>query len=188
MNSTKASSFNPSKKIKLTIISPRQLFVNISIDKDVTTIPSPTTTYSSPTPPNAPSKTASTNQTSSSQGNTCSSFQSKLQTSPPSSNEPTYLHPLNPFLNNISDVPPRPLNPYHFKRGGNRGEGEKRGRRREEREEEERKGEGGEVRRPGIERRGGLAMAPARLPPLCALVVFSYLLLFLRGIISGCVV
>ncbi|GKD02078.1 hypothetical protein Tco_1172352 [Tanacetum coccineum] len=111
MNSTKASSSNPSKKIKLTIIPPRQLFVNISSDEDVTTTPSPTTTSSSPTPPNAPSKTTSTNQTSSSQENTSSSFQSKLQISPPSSNEPTSPHPLNPLLDNISDVPPRPLNP-----------------------------------------------------------------------------
>ncbi|GKC69898.1 hypothetical protein Tco_1115781, partial [Tanacetum coccineum] len=40
-----------------------------------------------------------------------SSFQSKLQISPPSSNEPTSPHTLNPLLDNISDVPPRPLNP-----------------------------------------------------------------------------
>ncbi|GJX58892.1 hypothetical protein Tco_0290282 [Tanacetum coccineum] len=111
MNSTKASSSNPSKKIKLTIIPPRQLFVNISSDEDVTTTPSPTITSSSSTPPNAPSKTISTNQTSSSQGNISSSFQSKLQISPPSSNEPTSPHPLNPLLDNILDVPPRPLNP-----------------------------------------------------------------------------
>ncbi|GKC26849.1 hypothetical protein Tco_1034143 [Tanacetum coccineum] len=111
MNSTKASSSNPSKKIKLTIIPPRQLFVNISSDEDVTTTPSPTTTSSSPTPPNAPSKTTSTNQTSSSQGNTSCSFQLKFQISPPSSNEPTSPHPLNPLLDNISDVPLRPLNP-----------------------------------------------------------------------------
>ncbi|GKB44014.1 hypothetical protein Tco_0888956 [Tanacetum coccineum] len=110
MNSTQASSSNPSKKIKLTIIPPRQLFVNISSDEDVTTTPSPTTTSSSPTPPNAPSKTPSTNQTSSSQENT-SSFQSKLQISPPSLNEPTSPQPLNPLLDNISDVPPRPSNP-----------------------------------------------------------------------------
>ncbi|GJU30954.1 hypothetical protein Tco_1174543 [Tanacetum coccineum] len=52
------------------------------------------------------------NQTSSSQENTSSSFQSKLQISPPSSNEPTSpLKPLNPLLDNISDVPLRPLNP-----------------------------------------------------------------------------
>ncbi|GJU79826.1 hypothetical protein Tco_1282191 [Tanacetum coccineum] len=76
MNSTQASSSNPSKKIKLTIIPPRQLLVNICSDEDVTTTPSPTTTSSSPFPPNAPSKTLSTNQISSSQENTSSSSQS----------------------------------------------------------------------------------------------------------------
>ncbi|GKA55783.1 hypothetical protein Tco_0754855 [Tanacetum coccineum] len=111
MNSTQASSSNPSKKIKLTIIPPRQLFVNISSDEDVTTTPSPTTTSSSPTPPNAPSKTPSTNQTSSSQENTSSSFQLKLQILPPSSNKPTSPQPLNHLLKNISDVPPRTSNP-----------------------------------------------------------------------------
>ncbi|GJW38010.1 hypothetical protein Tco_0060930 [Tanacetum coccineum] len=111
MNSTNVSSSNPSKKIKLIIIPPRQLFVNISSDEDITTTPSPTTTSSSPTPPNAPSKTTSTNQISSSQENTSSSFHSKLQISPPSLNEPTSPHHLNPLLDNISDVPPRPLNP-----------------------------------------------------------------------------
>ncbi|GKF20073.1 hypothetical protein Tco_0068711, partial [Tanacetum coccineum] len=111
MNSTNASSTIPFKKIKLTIIPPRQLFVNISSDEDITTTPSPTTTSSSPTPPNAPSKTTSTNQTSSSQENTSSSFHSKLQISPPSSHEPTSPHHLNPLLDNISDVPSRPLNP-----------------------------------------------------------------------------
>nr|GEX67934.1 DNA helicase Pif1-like protein [Tanacetum cinerariifolium] len=110
MNSTNASSSNPFKKIKLTIIPPRQLFVNISSDEDITTTPSPTTTSLSPTPLNALSKTTSTNQTSSSQENTSSSFNSKLQISPPSSHEPTSPH-LNPLLDNISDVPPRPLNP-----------------------------------------------------------------------------
>ncbi|GKC92044.1 hypothetical protein Tco_1157486 [Tanacetum coccineum] len=78
MNSTQAFSSNPFKKINLTIIPPRQLFINISSDEDVTTTPSPTTNFSSPTPPNAPSKTPSTNQTSSSQENASSSFQSKL--------------------------------------------------------------------------------------------------------------
>ncbi|GJT60376.1 RNA-directed DNA polymerase, eukaryota, reverse transcriptase zinc-binding domain protein [Tanacetum coccineum] len=70
-----------------------------------------TTTSSSPTPLNAPSKTTSTNQTSSSQENTSSSFHSKLQISPPSSHEPNSPHHLNPLLDNILDVPPRPLNP-----------------------------------------------------------------------------
>ncbi|GJW17092.1 hypothetical protein Tco_0024528 [Tanacetum coccineum] len=58
-----------------------------------------------------PHLTTSTNQTSSSQENTSSSFHSKLQISPPSSNEPTSPHHLNPLLDNILDVPPRPLNP-----------------------------------------------------------------------------
>nr|GEV06685.1 retrovirus-related Pol polyprotein from transposon TNT 1-94 [Tanacetum cinerariifolium] len=80
-------------------------------DEDVTTTPSPTTVSSSPTPPDAPSKTPSTNQNLSSQENTSSFFRSKLQISPPSSNEPTYSQPLNHFLDNILDVPPRPLNP-----------------------------------------------------------------------------
>nr|GEU37189.1 hypothetical protein [Tanacetum cinerariifolium] len=111
MNSTNASSSNPSKKIKLTIIPPRQLFVDISSDEDITTKPSPTTTSSSLTPPNAPSKATSTNQTSSSQENTSSSFHSKLQISPSSSHEPTSPRHLNPLLDNISDVPPRSLNP-----------------------------------------------------------------------------
>ncbi|GJY62533.1 retrovirus-related pol polyprotein from transposon TNT 1-94 [Tanacetum coccineum] len=77
----------------------------------VTTIPSPTTTSSTPTPPNAPLKTPSTNQTSSSQDNTPSSFQSKLQISPPSSIERNSPQSLNPLLENILDVSPRPLNP-----------------------------------------------------------------------------
>ncbi|GKA02765.1 hypothetical protein Tco_0675546 [Tanacetum coccineum] len=116
MNSTNASSSNPSKKIKLTIIPPKQLFINISSDEDVITTPSPTTTSSSPTPPNAPSKTPSNNDTSTSQEDTPSSFQLKLQISPPLSNEPTSPQPLNPLLDNILDVPPRPSNPQPLQR------------------------------------------------------------------------
>ncbi|GJY26129.1 hypothetical protein Tco_0400855 [Tanacetum coccineum] len=111
MNSAKASSSNPFKKIKLTIIPPRELFVNISSDEDVTTTPSPITTSLSLTPPNTSSKTTSTNQTSSNQENTSSSFQSKLQISPPSLIEPTSPYLLNPLIDNISNVPPRPSNP-----------------------------------------------------------------------------
>ncbi|GKA50503.1 hypothetical protein Tco_0743576 [Tanacetum coccineum] len=115
MNSTNASSSNPSKKFKLTIIPPGQLFVNISSHEDIKTTPSPTTTSSSPTPPNAPLKTISTNQTSSSQENTSSSFHSKLQISPRSLHEPNSPPHLNSLLDNISDVPSRPLNPNYFK-------------------------------------------------------------------------
>nr|GEU56861.1 DUF4219 domain-containing protein/UBN2 domain-containing protein [Tanacetum cinerariifolium] len=89
----------------------RQLFVNISSNEDITTTSSPTTTSLSPTPLNAPSKNTSTNQTSSSQENTSSSFHSKLQTSPLSFHKPTSPHQLNHLLDNILDVPPRPLNP-----------------------------------------------------------------------------
>ncbi|GKD42895.1 hypothetical protein Tco_1267540 [Tanacetum coccineum] len=80
------------------------------LDDENLTTPSPTTTSSSPIPPNAPSKTLSTNDTSTSQEDTPSSFQSKPQISPPSSNEPSSPQPLNPLLDNISDIPPRPSN------------------------------------------------------------------------------
>ncbi|GJZ15269.1 retrovirus-related pol polyprotein from transposon TNT 1-94 [Tanacetum coccineum] len=111
MDSTQASSSHGFKKIKLTIIPPKQLFVDLTNDDENLTTPSPTTTSSSPTPLNASSKTPSTNDISLSQDNTPSSFQSKLQISPPSSNEPSSPQPLNPLLDNISDVPPRPSNP-----------------------------------------------------------------------------
>ncbi|GJW96250.1 hypothetical protein Tco_0178058 [Tanacetum coccineum] len=110
MASTQASSSNPSKKIKLTIIPPN-LFVNISSDEDVTITPSPITTSSSPSPPNASSKTPSTKDTSSTFGTTSSLFESKPQSSPPTSNEIPSPKPSNPFLKNIMDVPPRPSHP-----------------------------------------------------------------------------
>nr|GEV19959.1 hypothetical protein [Tanacetum cinerariifolium] len=114
MDSTQASSSHGLKKTKLTIIPPKQLFVDLINDDYNLTTPSPTTNSLSPTPPSAPLKTPSTNQASSSQENTSSSFQSKLQISPPSSNEPNSPQLLNPFLDDISDVPPRPLNPQPF--------------------------------------------------------------------------
>ncbi|GKE66627.1 hypothetical protein Tco_1520788, partial [Tanacetum coccineum] len=108
--STQASSSNPSKKIKLTIISPRQLFFNITSDEDVTTTPSLITTSSSLSPPNAPSKTPSTKDISSTFGTTSSLFKSKPQSSPPNSNDTPSPQPSNPFLDNIIDAPPRPSN------------------------------------------------------------------------------
>ncbi|GKC81559.1 hypothetical protein Tco_1137276 [Tanacetum coccineum] len=111
MASTQASSSNPSKKIKLTIIPPRQLFVDLSSEEDDTTTLSPITKYSSPSPPNAPSKTPSTKDTSSTFGTTSSSFESKPQSSPPSSNDTLSPQPSNPFLDDIIDVPPRPSPP-----------------------------------------------------------------------------
>ncbi|GJS33821.1 hypothetical protein Tco_0509524 [Tanacetum coccineum] len=111
MDSTQASSFNPSKKIKLTIIRPRQLFVNISSDEDVTTTPSPITTSSSSSSPNAPSKTPSTKDTSSTFGTTSSLFKSKPQSPPPTSNDTPSPQPSNHFLDNVMDTPSRPLHP-----------------------------------------------------------------------------
>ncbi|GJU49265.1 hypothetical protein Tco_1218820 [Tanacetum coccineum] len=111
MDSTQESSSHGFKKIKLTIIPSKQLFVDLINDVENLTTPSSTTTSSSPTPLNAPSKNSSINETSSSQENTSSSFQLKLKILPPSSNEPTSPQPLNPLLDNISDVPPRPSNP-----------------------------------------------------------------------------
>ncbi|GJT01951.1 hypothetical protein Tco_0823120 [Tanacetum coccineum] len=105
---TQASSSNPSKKIKLTIIPPRQLFVEISRDEDVTTTPSAITTSSSPSAPNAPLKSLSTKDTSSTLGTTSFLFESKPQSSPPTSNDTPSPQPSNPFLDNIMDAPPRP--------------------------------------------------------------------------------
>ncbi|GJU05741.1 hypothetical protein Tco_1122171 [Tanacetum coccineum] len=56
MDSTQASSSHGFKKIKLTIIPPKQLFIDLTNDDDNFTTPFPTTTSSSPTPPNAPLK------------------------------------------------------------------------------------------------------------------------------------
>ncbi|GJW66335.1 hypothetical protein Tco_0120759 [Tanacetum coccineum] len=107
---TQASSSHGFKKIKLTIIPPKQLFVDLTSDNENLSTPSPIITSSSPTHPNAPSKTTSI-KTTSSHENTSSSFQLKLQVSPPPTNEPTSLQPQNPFLQNLMDVPPRPSNP-----------------------------------------------------------------------------
>ncbi|GKE49808.1 hypothetical protein Tco_1481066 [Tanacetum coccineum] len=106
----KASSFNPSKKIKLTIIPPRILFVYLSSNEDDTITPSPITKSSSPSPPNAPLKTSSTKDTSSTFGTTSSSFESKPQTSSPTSNDTPFPQLSNLFLDNIMDAPLRPSN------------------------------------------------------------------------------
>nr|GEV46819.1 hypothetical protein [Tanacetum cinerariifolium] len=108
---TQAFSSHGFKKIKLTIIPPKQLFVDLTSENENLSTPSPTTTSSSPTPPNAPSKTTLTKETNLSHKNTSSSFQSKLQVSPPPTNEPTSPQPQNPFLQNLIDVPPMPSNP-----------------------------------------------------------------------------
>ncbi|GJS07314.1 hypothetical protein Tco_0364110 [Tanacetum coccineum] len=81
----------------------------------VTTTPSPITTSSSPSPPNAPSQTLSTKDTSSTFGTTSSSFESKPQSSTPTSNDTPSPQPFNPFLENVMDAPPRPSHPLPLK-------------------------------------------------------------------------
>nr|GEU42768.1 hypothetical protein [Tanacetum cinerariifolium] len=105
-----ASSSNPSKKIKLTIIPPRKLFVDLTQEDDDTTTPSPITKSSSPSPPNAPSKTPSIKDTSCTFGTTSSSFKSKPHSSSPSSRDTPFPQPTNPFLDDILDAPSRPSN------------------------------------------------------------------------------
>ncbi|GKC09065.1 hypothetical protein Tco_1000675 [Tanacetum coccineum] len=114
MASTQASSSIPSKKIKLAIIPPRQLFMDLTSEEDGTTTPSPITKSPSPSPLNAPSKTPSTKDTSSTFGTTSSSFESKPQSSPPSSNDTPSPQSSNPFLDDIINAPPRPSNPLLF--------------------------------------------------------------------------
>ncbi|GKB02195.1 hypothetical protein Tco_0830284 [Tanacetum coccineum] len=64
MASTRASISKASKRPKINIISPKQLFVDLTHDDTKT--PSPKLQLSSPSAPNAPSKTPSTKDTSSS--------------------------------------------------------------------------------------------------------------------------
>ncbi|GJZ77962.1 hypothetical protein Tco_0642634 [Tanacetum coccineum] len=110
MASTQALSSNPSKKTKLSIIPPRKLFVDLTQEDDDTYIPSPIEKTSSRSPPNAPSKTLLTNETSSTFGTTSSSFESRPYSSPPSSRNTPSPQPTNPFLNDILDALPRTSN------------------------------------------------------------------------------
>ncbi|GKB36368.1 hypothetical protein Tco_0881310 [Tanacetum coccineum] len=64
MASTKASTSKPSKRPKINIISPKQLFIDLAHEDTKT--PSPNYQVLSPSAPNAPSKTPSTIATSSS--------------------------------------------------------------------------------------------------------------------------
>ncbi|GKD21161.1 hypothetical protein Tco_1222864 [Tanacetum coccineum] len=85
--------------------------LHLESDEDVTTTPSPITTSSSLSPPNASSKTPSTKDTSSTFGTTSSLFESKPQSSPPISNDTPSPQPSDPFIDNIMDAPPRPSHP-----------------------------------------------------------------------------
>ncbi|GJW24375.1 hypothetical protein Tco_0038186 [Tanacetum coccineum] len=111
MASTQASSSNPPKKIKFTIILPRKLFVDLTQEDDETHTPSPIEKSSSSSPPNAPSKTSSTKETSSIFGTTSSSFESKTHFLLLSLRNTPSTQPTNPFLDDTMDAPSRPSNP-----------------------------------------------------------------------------
>ncbi|GJW31653.1 hypothetical protein Tco_0051685 [Tanacetum coccineum] len=100
MDSPKASISKPSKKPKFTIIPPKQLFINLTNEDTIT--PSPKLQESSPSAPNAPSKTPSTKDT--------SSFSiDYTQKSPTLSSSPSTNGYLNPPLSPPPRVPPPPL-------------------------------------------------------------------------------
>ncbi|GJU66104.1 hypothetical protein Tco_1252363 [Tanacetum coccineum] len=94
MVSTRASIYKASKRPKINIIPPKQLFVDLTHDDTKT--PSPTLQLSSPSAPNAPSKTPSTKDTSS----------SSIDYIPKSPTSSTSLSP-NGYLNPPTSPPPR---------------------------------------------------------------------------------
>ncbi|GJX49081.1 hypothetical protein Tco_0275926 [Tanacetum coccineum] len=89
----------PSKKAKITIIPPKQLFIDLTIEDTIN--PSPKLHELSPSAPNAPSKTPSTKDTS-------SSSIDYTPKSPTLSSSPSTNGYLNPQLSPPHKVPPSP--------------------------------------------------------------------------------
>ncbi|GJV85044.1 hypothetical protein Tco_1524942 [Tanacetum coccineum] len=94
MTSTNASILKGSKRLKINIIPLRQIFVDLT--QDDTKTPSPKLQLSSPTAPNAPSKTPSTKDT----------YSSSIDYIPKSPTSSTSLSP-NGYLNPPISPPPR---------------------------------------------------------------------------------
>ncbi|GKD02984.1 hypothetical protein Tco_1177958 [Tanacetum coccineum] len=94
MASTRASISKASKRPKINIIPPKQLFVDLTHDDTKT--PSPTLQLSSPSAPNAPFKTPSTKDT----------YSSSIDYIPKSLTSSTSLSP-NGYLNPPTPHPPR---------------------------------------------------------------------------------
>ncbi|GJW58179.1 hypothetical protein Tco_0104910 [Tanacetum coccineum] len=94
MASTRASISKASKRSKINIIPPKQLFMDLT--QDDTKTPSPKQQLSSPSAPNAPLKTSSTKDT-------CSSSIDYTPKSPTSSTSPS----TNGYLNSLTSSPPR---------------------------------------------------------------------------------
>ncbi|GKC92114.1 hypothetical protein Tco_1157556 [Tanacetum coccineum] len=106
MASPRASISKPSKKPKITIIPPKQLFIDLTIEDTIT--PSPKIQESSPSALNAPSKTLSTKDTS-------SSSIDYIPKSPTLSSSPSTNGYLNPLLSpppRVSPPPPTQENAY----------------------------------------------------------------------------
>ncbi|GJT27384.1 hypothetical protein Tco_0907659 [Tanacetum coccineum] len=99
MASTKASISKPSKRPKINIIPPKQLFVDLT--QDGTKTSSPKHQLSSPSAPNAPSKTPSAKDTS-------SSSVDYIPKSPTSSTSPSTNGYLNSRMSPPLRVPPPP--------------------------------------------------------------------------------
>ncbi|GKF58965.1 hypothetical protein Tco_0175751 [Tanacetum coccineum] len=97
MASTRASISTASKRPKINIIPPKQLFVDLT--QDDTKTPSPKLPNSSPSAPNAPSKTPSTKDTS-------SSSIDYIPKSPTSSSPNGYLNPSTSPPPRVSPSPP----------------------------------------------------------------------------------
>ncbi|GJU96416.1 hypothetical protein Tco_1321172 [Tanacetum coccineum] len=100
MTSTRASISKVSKRPKINIIPPKQLFVDLT--QDDTKTPSPKLQISSPSAPNAPSKTPSTKDTSSSSID----YISKSATSSTSLSPNGYLNPPTSPPPRVSPPPP----------------------------------------------------------------------------------
>ncbi|GKC93983.1 hypothetical protein Tco_1159425 [Tanacetum coccineum] len=96
MASPKAFISKPLKKQKITIIPPKQLFIDLTNEDSIT--PSPKLQESSPSAPNAASKTSSTKDTS-------SSLIDYIPKSPTLSSSPSTNGYLNPPLSPPSRVP-----------------------------------------------------------------------------------
>ncbi|GJX90489.1 hypothetical protein Tco_0343815 [Tanacetum coccineum] len=100
MASTRASISKASKRPKINIIPPKQLFVDLT--QDDTKTPSPKLQLSSPSAPNAPSKTPSTKDTSSSSID----YIPKSPTSSTSLSPNGYLNPPTSPPSRVSPPPP----------------------------------------------------------------------------------
>lgn len=114
MSSPRTTHSNNAKKQNLVIIPPKQLFIDLTNDDNTT--PSPPPQCSSPSAPNAPSKTPSTNGASTSSIPSTSSINDYINThlSPPTNDQPS--QPINENTTLALTLSLSPLTPLdaHF--------------------------------------------------------------------------